>query len=281
MSPSRVWLDLRGPTEGNQPESPKVEPQMTDIRTALFPALLVAVLAVSSCAVRNRATMVAETIAPSETHELQPRAPQQESAESGYLVRFGDRLVIQVAGHEDSRIDVLVRPDGRISLPNLGEVEVAGKTIPYVQEQANAAYALTYREPRSFVNVIQMAPERIYVFGEVQKPGIVESTTPLNILQVLAAAGGEKTSAELHSVILIDDLGNGEKRIVVLDVTSEEPAELLKATTNVINSFDIVIVPTRLISDVGQFVKDYIVTFLPPIDTYLRGKYYWTLNGGN
>jgi len=232
-------------------------------------------LLLASCALRSRQTLEAPAPAPEEP--VAPLLEPAERADQPYLIRFGDRLTLATAGHDDSRLDVLVRPDGCVSLPWAGEIEVVGRTIPHLQREAEAAFAHRWREPRVFVNVEEMAPMRCYVFGEVNRPGIVESETPLNVIQVLAMAGGQTDAAELRNLIVIDDLGNGEKRVRTIDITSSEPADLLRISLEQIDSFDIVIVPRRLISEIGQFVRDFIVAFLPPIDTYLRGRYYWTL----
>lgn len=252
-------------------------------RIALMLALVVLGSGLSSCAIKSRKTLEAPVpeVVQEPAGPALPEAPLATEAGQPYLIRFGDQLTLQVAGREESRLSVIVRPDGRVSLPYVGEVEVAGKTIPFLQAQAEAGFTRQYREPRVFVNVTQMAPHRIYVFGEVNKPGLVESERPLNVIQLLALAGGQTEGAELRNLIVIDELGNGQKHIRLLDITSTEPQDLLRISLEQVDSFDIVIVPRRLITEVGQFVKDYINVFLPPIDTYLRGRYYWTLEGNN
>jgi protein involved in polysaccharide export with SLBB domain len=248
---------------------------------ALLLALVLLGSGLSSCALKSRKTLQAPDVPPTQEFNPDPVLPVGDGLDQPYLIRFGDQLSLQVAGRDESRLVVIVRPDGRVSLPFVGEVEVAGKTIPYLQEQAELAFAQQFRGPRVFVNVTQMAPHRIYVFGEVNRPGMVESETPVNIIQLLALAGGQTTGAELRNLIIIDDLGGGQKRIRLLDITSSESEDLLRISLEQIDSFDIVIVPRRLITEVGQFVKDYVNVFLPPIDTYLRGRYYWTIEGGN
>lgn len=238
-------------------------------------------LCLGSCAIKGRTTLdpppLPET--PIQAEAAQPVAALDVARP--YLIRFGDQLSLQVAGRDDSRLVVVVRPDGRVSLPFSGEVEVAGRTISYLQEQAEAAFAQQYRDPRVYVNVTEMAPQRLYVFGEVNRPGMVQSETPLNIIQLLAMAGGPNNRAQLRNLIVLDDLGDGRKQVRVLDITSDEEEDLLRISLETLDSYDIVIVPPRLISEVGDFVRDYINVFLPPIDTYLRGRYYWKLEGGN
>ncbi|MFA7329605.1 MAG: polysaccharide biosynthesis/export family protein [Candidatus Delongbacteria bacterium] len=250
-------------------------------RIALSLALILVGLGLSSCAIKSRKTLEAAAPQPQESEALAPGPLAEVSLDQPYLIRFGDQLSLQVAGQDDSRLMVVVRPDGRVSLPYLGEVDVAGKTIPFLQQEAERAFAHQFRDPLVFVNVAQMAPHRLYVFGEVNKPGMVESESTLNVIQLLAMAGGPTAGAELRSLVVIDEMGDGHKRIRLLDITSEDPNELLKISMEQIDSFDIVIVPRRLITEVGQFVRDYVNVFLPPIDTYLRGRYYWTIEGNN
>jgi len=252
-------------------------------RARLHLLALMVGLSLGSCAIKGRSTLEPQPkpeAAPETTLQVESSTNSPDQARP-YLIRFGDQLTLQVAGRDDSRLVVVVRPDGRISLPFTGEVEVAGRTIPFLQEQAEVAFAQQYRDPRVFVNVTLMAPQRLYVFGEVNKPGMVQSETPLNIIQLLAMAGGPNNRAQLRNLIVLDDLGDGRKQVKVLDITSEEEADLLRITLETLDSYDIVIVPSRLISQVGDFVRDYINVFVPPIDTYLRGRYYWSLEGGN
>jgi polysaccharide export outer membrane protein len=242
---------------------------------------LVLGLCLGSCAIKSRTTLDPPSAPGPQVLEAAQLPVSVQGAARPYLIRFGDQLSLQVAGREDSRLTVIVRQDGRISLPFIGEVEVAGHTIPHLQQKAEEAFAHQFRDPRVFVNVTLMAPQRLYVFGEVSRPGMVQSETPLNIIQLLAMAGGPTNRAQLRNLIILDDLGDGRKQVRMLDITSEEEEDLLRLSLETLDSYDIVIVPPRLISEVGDFVRDYINVFLPPIDTYMRGRYYWKLEGGN
>jgi polysaccharide biosynthesis/export protein len=226
----------------------------------------------SSCAINKRDTLSPE-LDPARILDIPEEV--DSAYNSPYLIRYGDRITIGVAGQPTATLNLLVRSDGSISLPYIGETSVVGKTVNNLQSVATEAFSKLYREPSVYVNIDNMAPMQFYVFGEVNSPGVYSNDAPLNLLQVLAVAGGARQGAELRNVVIVDDMGNGEKKVRLVDVTSRETKDLLDNSKVIIDSFDIIIVPSRTITEIGRFVDEYIIAFLPPIDTYLRGRYYW------
>jgi len=92
-----------------------------------------------------------------------------------YRLGPGDVLSIAVLGHEElsyrEREPITVRPDGKVSLPLMSTVEVAGKTPGEVEELLTAALSKRYKHVDVVVNILRPRPRRIYVLGEVQEPG--------------------------------------------------------------------------------------------------------------
>jgi len=123
------------------------------------------------------------------------------------------REAIRTAPRGQSRL-VPVAPDGRISLPFILDISAAGKTLGELHRMLNDAYqAVGLPELEVTVNLQTIEPLRVYVFGEVRNPGIVQDQIrvgatagqqEITLLQAIAQAGGYLNArAELSQVVLI------------------------------------------------------------------------------
>ena len=132
-----------------------------------------------------------------------------------YYYTFGPDDVVAVSLlDQDPKYsrEVTVRPDGRITLPLIDDVSAGGLTPPELKEALKKAYAKYFEEPVLFVEAKQINSRRIYIMGEVQRPGAYNLTVPLTIVQFIGLAGGLKDWADKETIILIrkDPLPNGK-----------------------------------------------------------------------
>jgi polysaccharide biosynthesis/export protein len=118
-----------------------------------------------------------------------------------YRIGAGDVLDIHVYA-EDAREECLVRPDGRITLPLIGDVDAAGATPPELAERIKQKYLTFQSEPNVTVAVREIHSYRVYVLGEVAGSQMIESNTPLRLLEVIAIAGGFNEWAKKKLVVL-------------------------------------------------------------------------------
>jgi polysaccharide export outer membrane protein len=136
-----------------------------------------------------------------------------------YLIQAGD--VIQVSVLEDSTLDrqVLVRPDGRISLPLAGSLEAAGRTPEALQATIRSRLGRDFVTPPtvtvSLVSVAEPDEEEegtvvVYVLGEVVAPGAYQVQQPAHILQALALSGGVDVFAARDRIQLRRSGADGE-----------------------------------------------------------------------
>ena len=120
-----------------------------------------------------------------------------------YTISHGDRLTITIAGHEDElTASVVVRPDGMISYPVVGDVGASGLTIEELAATiAEQLAALDYyEEPRVTVQLAQPRRETVYVAGDVMQPGPKDFPEPVSVIEAIAAAGGVEETANLAGV---------------------------------------------------------------------------------
>jgi protein involved in polysaccharide export with SLBB domain len=167
-----------------------------------------------------------------------------------------------------SVLSVTVKPDGTIDLPLLKERIIAvGQTVPDVESTVNRLYRMGELKNVVASCALQTAKSRkVYVMGEVNKPGGYELRQPITALQALALADGPKTDlADLTSVILISKDISGRpigrrldlKRI--LDVGDMSSAIMIKP-------YDVLYVPRTYIGDVDLFMKQYMSVAVGIVD---------------
>jgi polysaccharide export outer membrane protein len=129
--------------------------------------------------------------------------PAPVAVPAGYVIGADDRLTITFWGDKDLSADVVVRPDGRISLPLLNDVEAAGLT-PEQLRQRVVEVALRYVEdPSPTVTVREIHSRQVYITGNVEKPGAYPLNTRMTVVQVIATAGGLKEFVAGKNIVIL------------------------------------------------------------------------------
>lgn len=118
-----------------------------------------------------------------------PRSQPEAGAEA-YVIGPEDVLEISVWQNQDLSRTVTVRPDGRISLPLINDVQAAGLTPEELKNQIAARLKPYVELPNVAVIVQQINSWRIYVQGEVRSPGVYPLRSQTRISQAIAMAGG-------------------------------------------------------------------------------------------
>ena len=191
----------------------------------------------------------------------------EERAE--YKLGFGDVVEIKFFYNAELNQELVVRPDGRITLPRLGDIYVVGHAPSTVDEIITTKYAEVIRDPDITVIVKSFASQVVYVLGEVNIPGGYDLQVDMTTLQSIALAGGFTRNAKLSSAILIRSAGGlaSAERVnlsKIIDSGSLEGDSVLKP-------YDVVYVPNHFIDKVDLFMQNYFEGLLPPFNLYLRG----------
>ena len=127
------------------------------------------------------------------------------------------KKAITTAARGQSKI-VPVRPDGRITLPLIGDVQAAGLSVPELRYEVNRQYAKYVRNLDTTVILKQVKSPKVYVMGEVFKPGSYETPQPITAMQAIAMAGGLKETANDNSVVVLRDIGLPVPKGIRLDI---------------------------------------------------------------
>jgi polysaccharide export outer membrane protein len=113
------------------------------------------------------------------------------STASDYRLAPGDKLRIEVYKDTQLSQSLQVRPDGKITLPLVGDVAAAGRTSVELRDAIGSALKDYITNPVVTVIVVEATPQVVYVTGEVTKPGALTLMTGhMSVLQALAMAGG-------------------------------------------------------------------------------------------
>ena len=131
--------------------------------------------------------------------------------------RLGIEDVVDVSVWRDETLSrtVPVRPDGVISLPMLGELRAAGKTTKELEAEIQDKLRAFIQEPRVTVIVREVNSARVYVTGEVTRPGAFPLRGRLSVLQAIALAGGFSDFAHRGAIVVLR--GNNQREAIPVD----------------------------------------------------------------
>ena len=138
-----------------------------------------------------------------------------------YIIGSGDQLLITVVGHEKELIElILVRPDGMITYPMVGDVKAAGLTIAQLSLAISKKLSTLgyYEDPQVTVQLKQTSQELIYVSGEVEEPGQKSFPEAVNVVEALSAAGWFKETADLANARIIKKGREAASKIIPVDL---------------------------------------------------------------
>ncbi|MGH7726814.1 MAG: polysaccharide biosynthesis/export family protein [Candidatus Eiseniibacteriota bacterium] len=207
----------------------------------------------------------------------EPAAPESLAYyvdELPYRVAPGDLLDVDfgvdLGGQRIRENDVLVRPDGMITLNPVGDIRAAGLTTTDLDSVLMIRFAEVYREPRITVGVAKMAGNFVHVFGSVRSPGSFEITPNATVMQAIARAGGVTPEAALGSVVLMRRTGPSSlvarkvqvNRAIAQGIAGQDPY---------VRRFDIVYVPKTTIASINQFVDQFFAKMIPVPQAYIFG----------
>jgi polysaccharide export outer membrane protein len=128
--------------------------------------------------------------------------PKEGATPGDFIIGVEDRLTVSVWREQDLTRTVIVRPDGKIGFPLIGDVQAAGRTPRELAADVTAALARFIKEPVVAVMVEEINHFKVFVLGEVHTQGQLVLRQPTRLLQALALAGGLTQYADKSNVVL-------------------------------------------------------------------------------
>jgi polysaccharide biosynthesis/export protein len=169
------------------------------------------------------------------------RVPAAPPAQLNYLIQAGDLLTVTVWKETDLTGDVLVRSDGGLSFPLVGDVMAAGKTVEALRDEFTRRLKNYIPDPVVTISTKRMDGNQVYVIGRVQRPGGYPFAKPLDVMEALTLAGGGTPFASMNSIVILRR-ENGQQRTIKFRYSEVARGKNL-AQNIVLQSGDTVVVP--------------------------------------
>lgn len=158
-----------------------------------------------------------------------------------YRIQPGDVLGVSVWKEADLTQDVIVRPDGRITFPLVGEARAAGNSIEDLRVFISDRLKKYIPDPVVTVSVRQLSGNIIYVLGKVNRPGVFNIARNVDVMQALSLAGGTSTYAAVNDIKILRRR-NGELKDFSFKYGEVEKGKRLEQNI-VLQAGDVVVVP--------------------------------------
>jgi polysaccharide export outer membrane protein len=165
----------------------------------------------------------------------------QDAVAADYKLHAGDSITVSVWKELELQRKVIIRPDGRFSFPLAGEVQAAGRSADQIRQDIESKLMKYIPEAVVAVMVEDVSGNRIYVIGQVTKPGMYVMNPELTVLQALSLAGGGTPFAKLDNISIIRGKGTTQK---TLSFRYDQVIEGKALQQNItLESGDVVLVP--------------------------------------
>ena len=168
--------------------------------------------------------------------------------EPEYVLYPGDEIELATPTAPELTRTQRIGPDGRISLPLVGQIMAADRTIAEVEADASDAFASQLRRPVVEITLKTAGPIRVWVGGEVRTPGMIEMNGDLDAYQAVIQAGDFLPTARQHEVALIRRGPGGVRMMRAVDLRPR------RGEVVALRRGDILFVPRSNLGEVANFV---------------------------
>ncbi|MCM8830750.1 MAG: polysaccharide export protein [Candidatus Omnitrophica bacterium] len=200
-----------------------------------------------------------ETLRLIEEYKVNIKDKAKDTSQKGktllYTIGEADVLYVSVWQNEDLNQEIIVRPDGFASFPLIGDLKVAGLTIPQLNQLLTENLKEYIRQPKVSITLRKIGGSRVVLLGEVTWPGVYHVDGTKTVLELIGMAGDFTADAVKSSVILIRG-GLSSPQVRRLNIASVLKGDL---TDNVVlQPEDIVYVPKTFISNLNYVITQIL-----------------------
>lgn len=219
---------------------------------------LVGILFFIGCATTNREGKVL-----SSATAFQDKFAKNDGMLSAFRLGSGDEIKISVWRHESLNKTFVVPPGGWVSFPLAGDVQVIGLTSIELRDRISTGIEKYFSDPQVTVEIAAFRSKRVYVLGEINRPGVLYLSSPLSVVEAISLAGGFTFDAKEKTVLLIREKEENVQEVYSLDLKAAISKGKAEANP-LLEPGDIVYVPTILIANISRFMR-HINTIISPI----------------
>ena len=131
----------------------------------------------------------------------------------GYVIGAGDVLAISYYKEKDMTSDYIVRPDGKITLPLLNDLDAQGLTTDQLREKLTKESVKYFVDPNITVGVKTINSRKVFITGGVVKPGAIDLLVPLDVMSLISIAGGLKEYVNGKNITILRTEGGKQTAI--------------------------------------------------------------------
>ena len=189
-----------------------------------------------------------------------------QTKETGDIYRLqpGDGIEIKFYFNPELNDTALIRPDGRIALPLIGEVVAGGRTVADVSRELEQRFAPELKNPKVSIAVRTFSSQRVFVGGEVNRAGTVTIAGNLTVLDAIMDAGGSRRTGDLSRVVLIRKSKSDAPERHVLRLNGEKSALAQRSDIGMrVQPFDLILVPETKTARMDRWVDQTIRQMIP------------------
>ena len=210
-------------------------------------------------------TLLASAAAAQTPEQARARAvpPITDADDGAYRLSAGDLIEIKFMLNPELNESVRIRPDGRISMPLVGEMLVARTTIAELSTRLATAYEEILRTPSVTIQVREFADRRVFVGGEVIRPGMQLLVGQQTALGAVMEAGGFKESAARGQLVIIRKGDEDKPRLIRLSMKLVSDQEGPEAASFRLQPLDVVLVAESGIARTGRAIDQYVRKLIP------------------
>jgi len=122
-----------------------------------------------------------------------------------YVIGTDDVLLVSFRREKDMSAEVTVRPDGKVTLPLLNDIRAAGLTPDQFRDKVNEEAKRLVEDPGVTITVRTINSRKVFITGQVTRPGVYSIGTRLTVVQLIAMAGGLTEFAKSKDIVIIRD----------------------------------------------------------------------------
>jgi len=173
---------------------------------------------------------------------LAAQAADTPPARDPYRINPGDILQVSVWKEQDLQTQLLVNPDGHFSFPLAGDVRAEGKTVEEVREELVERLGKLIPDVVVTVSTLKLEGNKIYVLGQVARPGEFIATRGVDVMQAIAMAGGTTPFAKLDDVRILRRGAQGTQTAIPFRYSDVQQGRKLDQNI-VLRAGDTIVVP--------------------------------------
>jgi polysaccharide export outer membrane protein len=185
-----------------------------------------------------------------------------------FILGPGDIVEIMVYRHDDLKKTVKIDTSGKITYPLIGDIQAEGVSIFQLRDKIRDGLSEYIKDPQVSVSVTAVQSQKVYVLGEVQKPGAFALNTPMSALEAVSSAGGFTRYANDGSVMVVRGKRD-DPQLIKLDLGSTLKEGNVSQNIQ-LQGGDMVFVPATFIADANKFAI-YLRNILWPVFLLGRG----------